>query len=160
MASKENKIPVGQESPTIELSSVLTSHCCLRPNSQRFVATFSQIPESAISTLSSKGFNLYRSLQRIVEYVAGGQLSYDVSSWVTKDSNEREIILNKVRSSGDEGYFAVIVGKQFQGIIQGTVDPLTLTMKDDALGRYYANNSRMVRQWYVENNLNSKLSQY
>jgi hypothetical protein len=112
-----------------------------------------QIPESAISTLSSKGFNLYRSLQRIVEYVAGGQLPYDVSSWVTKDHNEREIILNKVRSSGDEGHFAVIVGEQFQGIIQGTVDPLTLTMKNDALGRYYANNSRMARQWYVENDL-------
>jgi hypothetical protein len=119
-----------------------------------------QIPESAIFTLSSKGLNLYRSLQRIVEYVAGGQLPYDVSSWVTKDHNEREVILNKVRSSGDEGHFAVIVGEQFQGIIQGTVDPLTLTMKDDALGRYYANNSRLARQWYVENNLNSKLSQY
>jgi hypothetical protein len=109
-----------------------------------------QIPETAISTLSPKGFKLYRSLQRIVECVAGGQLPYDVSSWVTKDHNEREAILNKVRSSGDEGHFAVIVGEQFQGIIQGTVDPLTLTMKDDALGRYYANNSRMARQWYVE----------
>jgi hypothetical protein len=109
-----------------------------------------QIPENAISTLSSKGVKLYRSLQRIVEYVAGGQLPYDVSSWVTKNYTEREITLKKVRSSGDEGNFAVIVGSQFQGIIQGTVDPLALTMKDDALGRYYANNSRMARQWYVK----------
>ena len=109
-----------------------------------------QIPETAISTLPSKGFKLYRSLQRIVEYVAGGLLPYDVSSWAAKDQNEREVILNKVRSSGDEGHFAVVVGEQFQGLIQGTVDPLTLTMKDDALGRYYANNSRMARQWYVE----------
>jgi hypothetical protein len=109
-----------------------------------------QIPENAIYTLSFKGFNLYRSLQRIVEHVAGGQLLHDVSSWITKDHNEREAILNKVRNSGDEGNFAVTVGEQFQGIIQGTVDPLTLTMKDDALGRYYANNSRMARQWYVK----------
>jgi hypothetical protein len=109
-----------------------------------------QIPENAISTLSSKGVKLYRSLQRIVEYVAGGRLPYDVSSWVTKNHTEREVALEKVRSSGDEGNFTVIVGDQFQGIIQGTVDPLALTMKDDALGRYYANNSRMARQWYVK----------
>jgi hypothetical protein len=109
-----------------------------------------KIPENTISTLSSKGVNLYRSLQRIVEYVAGGRLPYDVSSWVAKNRTEREVILKKVRSSGDEGNFAVIVGDQFQGIIQGTVDPLALTMKDDALGRYYANNSRMARQWYVK----------
>jgi hypothetical protein len=109
-----------------------------------------QIPENVVSILSSKGVKLYRSLQRIVEYVAGGRLSYDLSSWVTKNHTEREVILKKVRSSGDEGNFAVIVGEQFQGIIQGTVDPLALTMKDDALGRYYAKNSRMARQWYVK----------
>jgi hypothetical protein len=105
------------------------------------------IPETAISTLSSKGVKLYRSLQRIVEYVASGQLPFDVSSWVTKNDTEREVILEKVRNSGDEGNFAVIVGDQFQGIIQGTVDPLALTMRNDELGRYYANNSRMSRQW-------------
>ena len=64
-----------------------------------------------------------------------------------KNRTEREVILRKVRSSGDEGNFTVIVGDQFQGIIQGTVDPLALTMGNDELGRYYANNSRMTRQW-------------
>jgi hypothetical protein len=105
------------------------------------------IPEAAISTLSSKGVKFYRSLQRVVNYVASGQLHFDVSSWVMKNDTERELIIEMARNSGDEGNFAVVVGSQFQGIIQGTQDPLALTMGNDELGRYYANNSRMTRQW-------------
>jgi NADPH:quinone reductase-like Zn-dependent oxidoreductase/ubiquinone/menaquinone biosynthesis C-methylase UbiE len=106
-----------------------------------------QLPENTISGLSSKGVNLYRSLKRIVEYVDASRLPYDVSSWVAKNNSEREDILKQVRISGDEGNFAVLVGNQFPEIILGTVDPLALTMKDDVLGRYYANNTRMARQY-------------
>ena len=106
-----------------------------------------QMPETEISTLTPKGVKLYQSLQRIVENVASGRLHFDTSSWVTKDDTERQAVLEKVRHSGDEGNFAVVVGEQFQGIIQGKVDPLALAMENDALGRYYANNSRMARQW-------------
>ena len=105
------------------------------------------MPETAFSTLSFKGVKLYRSLQRIVEYVTSGQLPFDVSSWVKKNDAERKVIVEKARNSGDEGNFAVVVGEKFQGIIHGTVDPLALTMGNDELGRYYANNSRMTRQW-------------
>jgi hypothetical protein len=112
-----------------------------------------QIPENSTSILRPKGIKLYRSLRRIVDYVAGGRLPYDVSSWATKNNLEREAIIEKVHRSGDEGNFAVLIGNQFQRLILRTVDSLTLTMKDDALGRYYANNSRMVRQWYVKSTL-------
>jgi hypothetical protein len=110
-------------------------------------STMKHIPETAISTLSSKGVKLYHSLQRVVKHVASGQVPFDVSSWLTKTDAEREVILEKARNSGDEGNFAVVVGEQFQGIIEGTVDPLALTMRNDELGRYYANNTRMTRQW-------------
>lgn len=109
-----------------------------------------QISGNPSSPLSTKGLKLYQSLQRIVDYVAKGRVPYDVSSWMTRNDLERETILKEVRESGDEGSFAVLVGEKFQELIYGTVDPLTLTMKDDALGRYYANNARMARQWYVK----------
>ncbi|PVH88801.1 hypothetical protein DL98DRAFT_477463 [Cadophora sp. DSE1049] len=107
-----------------------------------------QIPECTLSKLSPKGARLYRSLKMMAQYVTDGELSSDVSNWAAKSKEDRRRIVEIVRTSGDEGNFAVLVGKNFQGIIDGTVDPLALTMKGDALGRYYANNSRMASQWY------------
>lgn len=101
----------------------------------------------SISTLSSKGVDLYRSFQRIVNYIDTGASESDVTSWIAKSKVDRQTLLETVRMSGDEGNFATLVGQRFHEIICGTTDPLALTMENDALGRYYANNSRMARQY-------------
>lgn len=105
-----------------------------------------QIPELSISTLSSKGRKLYRSLQRISDSVTSGRLDYGTDGWEASSDVERQAVLDIVRRSGDEGNFAVIVGNNLPGIIQGTVDPLALTTENDVLGRYYRN-PRINCQW-------------
>jgi len=106
-----------------------------------------QILESSISKLSPKGARLYQSLRLMAQYVTDAERMYDISDWGRKSKDDRRKVVEAVRNSGDEGNFAVLVGENFQGIIEGDIDPLALTLKDDALGRYYANNSRMASQW-------------
>ncbi|KAL2068797.1 hypothetical protein VTL71DRAFT_15135 [Oculimacula yallundae] len=108
-----------------------------------------QIPESALANLSPKGVKLYHSLKRIVQNVIDSGSSEPLAAWVNKGEQDRAEIVEIVRKSGDEGNFAVLVGKNFKGIIEGTINPLALTIKDDALGRYYANNLRMACQCAV-----------
>ncbi|KAG4444512.1 hypothetical protein IFR05_000103 [Cadophora sp. M221] len=108
--------------------------------------TINQIPESAISNCSPKGKKLYQSLQLMVQNVTEDGTSNGVTHWATTSRKDQTRIAEIVRNSGDEGNFAVLVSSHFKDIIEGTIDPLALTIQDDALGRYYANNLRMACQ--------------
>lgn len=108
-----------------------------------------QVPESALPTLTNKNQKLYKSVRRLCDDIEKyqHQMPYGVGTWVTKPAAERDAVWEAVRRSGDEGHFVTLVGDNLTDIIRGNVDPLAATLKDDALGRYYAHNPRMARQY-------------
>ncbi len=81
---------------------------------------------------------------------AVGQDALHVSSWTTPhmySQEGRDAFWKNIGSLGDEGNLAMVIGTGLPGIVRGELDPLEVTMKGDALGRYYANNVRMSRQY-------------
>ncbi|KAF1988946.1 hypothetical protein K402DRAFT_461387 [Aulographum hederae CBS 113979] len=106
-----------------------------------------KVPESFVPKMQSHNQRLYQSVKRLLEDVKNGRLSFDTSAWLKTSEEERDSLWEYVRKSGDEGNFIALVGDNLHRILLEEVDPLSVTMQDDALGKYYANNQRMARQY-------------
>jgi ubiquinone/menaquinone biosynthesis C-methylase UbiE len=107
----------------------------------------SKVPEAFVSNMMPHNQKLYQSVKRLQSDVQNGCLSFDVSSWLASSEEQRDVVWEQVRNSGDEGRFVALVGDNLHRILLQEVDPLSVTMQDDALGKYYANNTRMARQY-------------
>lgn len=125
----------------------------------------SQVPEGALPSLTNKGGKLYKSLvrlrnsvlalheQRIAERASAGLLEVepahadDIPTWPNATPGERSTLLSELETTGAEGRLLAAVSNSMHRIILGTADPLEVTMKNDVLGKYYAENPRMLRQY-------------
>jgi predicted O-methyltransferase YrrM len=107
----------------------------------------SKVPGDFVPKMQLHNQKLYQSVKRLQGDVRNGRLSFDVSSWLATTDEQRDAVWEQVRKSGDEGRFVALVGDNLHRILLEEVDPLSVTMQDDALGKYYANNSRMARQY-------------
>jgi acyl transferase domain-containing protein/NADPH:quinone reductase-like Zn-dependent oxidoreductase len=110
-------------------------------------AAISQIPESSVSGLPLNFQKLYESMKDLRDNAYANGLGHDASAWLAKSESEKKMVWEAVRVSGDEGNFVHIVVSNLSKMILGEVDPLSVTLQDDALGKYYSNNPRMARQY-------------
>ncbi len=109
-----------------------------------------KVPEDMIPNLTAKNGKLYNQLKGRRDDVLSGRMPYDVSSWTTpymQSQEGRGSFWEKIVTCGDEVNLAMVIGAGLPGIVRGELDPLDVTMQGDALGRYYANNPRMARQY-------------
>ncbi|KAF2419578.1 putative polyketide synthase [Tothia fuscella] len=107
----------------------------------------SKVPESFVPSMAIHNQKLYKSVRQLQSDVHNSRLPFDVSAWLATAEEQRDVVWEKVRQSGDEGRFVALVGDNLHRILLQEVDPLEVVMEDDALGKYYANNSRMKRQY-------------
>jgi NADPH:quinone reductase-like Zn-dependent oxidoreductase/SAM-dependent methyltransferase len=106
-----------------------------------------KVPEGFVNKMKPHNQKLYQSVKRLQNDVRTNRLPFDVSSWSKTTEEQRDAVWEQVRNSGDEGRFVALVGDNMHRILLEEVDPLSVTMQDDALGKYYANNTRMARQY-------------
>ncbi|EFX02355.1 polyketide synthase [Grosmannia clavigera kw1407] len=124
-----------------------------------------QIPADRVALLSVKGRKLYGSLQRQRDAVLRVQAEEvarkgaeavarravhvsDMASWPNAAAEERAAQLAELEQTATaEGPLLAAVTASMHKIVLGEADPLEVTMKGDVLGRYYALNPRMARQY-------------
>lgn len=90
---------------------------------------------------------LYAEIKAFRESVHQGTMDYDTASWLSTTEIERDLILEQVKASGDEGRLLAHVGENLGRIMMQEVEPLSVMMADNRLENYYRNNARMARQY-------------
>jgi acyl transferase domain-containing protein len=90
---------------------------------------------------------LYAAIKEFRESVHNRTLDYDTTSWPSATEDQRDLILERVKTSGDEGRLLAHVGENLGAIFKQEVEPLSVMMADNRLENYYRNNARMARQY-------------
>lgn len=109
--------------------------------------TMQKIPVAMLPSLSTKSQNLFQSIYEMVDKVHSGEFGAAAIEWTKSDRAAREAIWDKVKAAGDEGGLYLAFRENLHRIILGEVDSLSVVMKDDILGRYYAADVRMSTQY-------------
>lgn len=105
-----------------------------------------KVPEERLPSLTEKSQKLYGSFKGLCDKVYTGQMPQDVSMWTKTSAEERAMVWERVRAAGDEGALYLALKTDIHRIILEETDPLSVVMKDDVLGRYYAADVRMSTQ--------------
>jgi len=103
------------------------------------------VPPAAVPELTAKNQKLHAQLRRMMEAT---QCDTSTSSWAGASAAELAALWERVeREAGAEGALAMAIRRHLVDMVRGIVDPVEVLLPGDVLGRYYADNPRMARQY-------------
>ncbi|KAL9122898.1 MAG: hypothetical protein Q9187_000549 [Circinaria calcarea] len=105
------------------------------------------VPSTEIAKMHNHHKKLYTCMEVFCNAVKEGSLGYSTSEWLNESDAGKVEVLDRVRLSSDEGNLLCHIGQNLPAILRKEIEPLSLMVEENRLDNYYANNSRMSRNY-------------